>query len=48
MLSYTVYVHSMTAIVIGHQLFSASAPKFAVLRLEINGFKAKTEKEFEN
>ena len=38
---------SMIAIVIGHQLFSASASKFAVLRLAIKGLNAKTE-EFEN
>ena len=34
----------MTAIVIGHQLFSASASKLAVFILAINGFNAKTER----
>ena len=37
----------MTAIVFWHQLFSASASKFAILWLAINGFNVKT-KELEN
>ena len=44
MFLYTVYVNSMIAIVIGHQLFAASASKFAVFSLAIYGFNAKTEK----
>ena len=44
MFLYIVYVHSMTAFVIGHQLFSASASKFAVVWFAINGFSVKTKK----
>ena len=37
-------IDSMIAIVIGHQLFSASASKLAIFRLAIYGFNAKTIK----
>ena len=46
MFLYAVYVHSMIAIMIGHQLFSAFASKFAVLILAINGFNAQAEQSF--
>ena len=36
-------MHSMITVVIGHQLFSASASKFTVFKLAIYGFNAKTK-----
>ena len=44
MCSYIVYLHSMTTIVIGHQIFSTPASKFVFLRLSIDGFSVKMEK----